>query len=71
MRRSAQWYQEQTERGARELRQLLDESAASRTPAARIYPNLVRNSQRVPNREPQAAQGSTVASRLYPNLKER
>jgi hypothetical protein len=40
MYRTEAWHRQQAEKGRRELQQLFDESAASRTPAARLYPHL-------------------------------
>jgi hypothetical protein len=74
MYRSEAWRRQQAEKGRRELQQMLDNSAASRMPARRIYPNLRTDSEwrsgTVTRRTPQQQQKPTAASRIYPHLAE-
>jgi hypothetical protein len=71
LRRTEAWYRQQAEKGRRELQQLFDESAASRTAAARMYPHLTKSFRQVDAARPQQTAPS-AASRMYPHLaKER
>jgi len=66
MHRSEAWLRQQAEKGQRELQELFDASAASRRPAARMYPNLMGSSFRqveIARRAPQQP-ASNAASRL-------
>jgi hypothetical protein len=71
MQRTLRWWEDRAAQGRRELQQLFDESATSRTPAGRLYPNLGRagswRSVEIARRPAQPTQKS-IASRLYPTL---
>jgi hypothetical protein len=74
MRRTAAWHAAQDEKKRREMRQLLDASAASRKPSAHVYPHLAGEGTRramevgrVSRRAPKPDKPN-AASRIYPNL---
>jgi hypothetical protein len=71
MRRTIRWWEQQAEKDRRELEQLFAQSAASRTPAGRVYPHLSNTTFRQGEieRRPQQQTAPTAATRLYPNLK--
>jgi hypothetical protein len=71
MRRTIQWWQQRAEKGRRELEQLFAESAASRRPAARMWPHLNNTTfrQGAIERRPQQQAKPSVASVVYPHLR--
>jgi hypothetical protein len=80
MRRSAEWYRQQSERAMREYQHVVwGGHVAPREPqsaAAKIYPALHSETEwrtgTITRRKPQPVQGVSAASRIYPHLaKER
>jgi hypothetical protein len=71
MRQTHQWWEQRAERGRQELERLFEESAASRRPAARMYPHLTGSSfrQGAIERRPQQQAKPSVASVIYPHLR--